>query len=64
VLAFILAGKGISALQEAAVISLTPFPLDVSISWLGIASTWQGLSTQMVIVVLFSFLVIRNRYAK
>jgi high-affinity iron transporter len=64
VLAFILAGKGISALQEAALISLTPFPIDVSISWLGIASTWQGLTTQMVIVVLFSFLVIRNRDAK
>ncbi|MBB1426789.1 FTR1 family protein [Shewanella sp. SG44-2] len=64
ILAFILAGKGISALQEAAVISLTPFPLDVSISWLGIASTWQGLGTQMVIVVLFSLLVIRNRDAK
>ncbi|XBJ50429.1 cytochrome c/FTR1 family iron permease [Shewanella sp. H8] len=64
ILAFILAGKGISALQEAAVISLTPFPIDVSISWLGIASTWQGLITQMVIVVLFSFLVIRNRDAK
>ncbi|RPA64642.1 iron permease [Shewanella frigidimarina] len=61
ILAFILAGKGISALQEAAVISLTPFPIDVSISWLGIASTWQGLGTQMVIVVLFSLLVIRNR---
>jgi high-affinity iron transporter len=64
VLAFILAGKGISALQEAALISLTPFPIDVSISWLGIASTWQGLTTQMVIVVLFSLLVIRNRDAK
>lgn len=61
ILAFILAGKGISALQEAAVISLTPFPIDVSISWLGIASTWQGLGTQMVIVVLFSLLAIRNR---
>ncbi|WP_412457736.1 cytochrome c/FTR1 family iron permease [Shewanella frigidimarina] len=64
ILAFILAGKGISALQEAAVISLTPFPIDISISWLGIASTWQGLITQMVIVVLFSFLVIRNRDTK
>lgn len=64
VLAFILAGKGISALQEAAIIDLTPFPIDVSISWLGIASTWQGLSTQLIIVALFSFLVIRNRYVK
>jgi high-affinity iron transporter len=63
-LAFILAGKGISALQEAAVIGLTPFPVDVSISWLGIASTWQGLSTQLIIVALFSLLVLRNRQAK
>lgn len=64
VLAFILAGKGVSALQEAAIVNLTPFPLDVSISWLGIASTWQGLTVQMVIVLLFSTLVIRNRYAQ
>jgi high-affinity iron transporter len=63
-LAFILAGKGISALQEAAIINLTPFPIDVSVSWLGIASTWQGLSIQMLIVVLFSVMVMRNRYAK
>jgi high-affinity iron transporter len=63
-LAFILAGKGISALQEAAIINLTPFPIDVSVSWLGIASSWQGLSIQMLIVVLFSVMVMRNRYVK
>jgi high-affinity iron transporter len=36
----------------------------VSVSWLGIASTWQGLSIQMLIVVLFSVMVMRNRYVK
>jgi len=52
VLAFILTGKGIAALQEAAIIGLSPFPVNFSISWLGISPTWQGLLTQATIIVL------------
>ena len=60
ILAFVLAGKGISALQEAAVVGIAPFPMDVSVSWLGISATWQGLLTQGVIVLLFMVMAIRK----
>lgn len=55
-LSFILAGKAIAALQEAAIISITPFPIDFQISWLGINSTWQGIALQVSILLLSSSL--------
>ncbi|MGY0590557.1 MAG: FTR1 family iron permease, partial [Paraglaciecola chathamensis] len=60
ILAFVLAGKGISALQEAAVIAITPFPLDISVSWLGISATWQGIMIQGVILLLFIYMFSRQ----
>jgi high-affinity iron transporter len=60
ILAFVLTGKGVSALQEAAVIGIAPFPMDVSISWLGISATWQGVLTQGVILILFVLLLSRK----
>jgi high-affinity iron transporter len=60
ILAFVLTGKGVSALQEAAVIGIAPFPMDVSVSWLGISATWQGVLTQGVILVLFVLLLSRK----
>lgn len=59
-LAFVLTGKGISALQEAAVIGIAPFPLDISVSWLGISATWQGVLTQSVILIVFVLLLSRK----
>jgi len=59
-LAFILTGKGIAALQEAAIIGLSPFPFDFSISWLGISPTWQGLLTQAIIIVLSLVLLFKK----
>jgi len=56
ILSFILAGKGISALQEAALITITPFPFDFHIAWLGINSTWQGVVMQASILLLSSAL--------
>jgi high-affinity iron transporter len=55
-LSFILAGKAIAALQEAAIISISPFPIDFQISWLGINSTWQGIALQVSILLLSSSL--------
>ena len=60
ILAFVLAGKGITALQEAAVIAITPFPMDVSVSWLGISATWQGVLAQSALLVLFVILLSRK----
>ena len=61
ILAFVLAGKGVSALQEAAVIGISPFPIDVSISWLGISATWQGVLTQGLILLVFVLLLSRKK---
>lgn len=49
-LAVVLAGKGISALQEAGIISadLVAFP---SLPALGVYSTWQGLSLQAILLL-------------
>jgi len=56
-LSFVLAGKAISALQEAAVIGISPFPINFQIEWLGINSTWQGVATQFLILLLSSLLI-------
>lgn len=56
-LSFVLAGKAISALQEAAVIGISPFPINIQIDWLGVNSTWEGIVTQFVILLLSSLLM-------
>jgi len=60
ILAFILTGKGIAALQEAAIIGLSPFPINISISWLGVAATWQGILAQGIIIMLTLLLMFKN----
>ena len=52
ILSFILAGKAISALQEAAVINISALPVSFQIDWLGINSTWQGVGVQLFILLL------------
>ncbi len=56
-LSFVLAGKAISALQEAAVIGISPLPIHFQIEWLGINSTWQGIVMQFLILLLSSLLI-------
>ncbi|MCW9080202.1 MAG: hypothetical protein OQK09_01700 [Colwellia sp.] len=50
-LAFILMGKAISALQEAAIISISSLPIELEIDWIGIGYTWQGVSAQLGILL-------------
>lgn len=59
-LSFVLAGKGISALQEAAVIGISPLPINFQIEWLGVSSTWQGVMTQILILLLSITLIGMN----
>lgn len=56
-LSFILAGKAITALQEAAVIGISPFPINFQIEWLGMNATWEGVATQFLILLLSSLLI-------
>lgn len=52
-LAFILMGKAISALQEAAVIGISALPINIDLPWIGIGSTWQGVLAQAAIILFF-----------
>ncbi|MFA0811230.1 cytochrome c/FTR1 family iron permease [Microbulbifer epialgicus] len=60
-LSFILAGKAIAALQEAAWIGISPLPVQFSFDWLGIYSTWQGIGLQGVILVAALWLILKGR---
>ncbi|WP_295798401.1 cytochrome c/FTR1 family iron permease [uncultured Microbulbifer sp.] len=61
-LSFILAGKAIAALQEAALISMTSLPVDFSFDWLGIYSTWEGISVQTIILIVSLYLLLKERH--
>lgn len=54
-LAFILMGKAISALQEAAVIGISALPVHVDLPWIGVGSTWQGAFAQIAVILFFAF---------
>ena len=54
-LAIILIGKGIHAIQEAGWLSVTGFPVSLKIDWLGIYPTTETLISQ---VVLLGFLLL------
>lgn len=60
-LSFVLMGKSISALQEAAIIGITPFPMVFEIEWIGVKSTWEGLLAQVSILALFLVFSIRTK---
>ncbi|SHF63068.1 high-affinity iron transporter [Microbulbifer donghaiensis] len=60
-LSFVLAGKAIAALQEAALISMTPLPVSFSFDWLGIYSTWEGICLQAAILVAAAWIWLRGR---
>jgi len=59
-LSFILAGKAISALQEAALIDISALPVSFQIDWLGINSTWQGVGVQLLILLLSFAMMSKN----
>ena len=61
-LAFILMGKAISALQEAAIVTISPLPIHIEISWIGIGSTWQGLLAQIAVIVFFMLYYYQNKF--
>lgn len=60
-LAFILMGKAVSALQEAAIISISPLPIEFEIDWIGVGSTWQGVSAQLAILLFFYIYMYKSR---
>jgi len=60
VLAVVMTGKGVAALQEAGMLALNHMALP-TVSWLGIYPTVQGLTAQAVVVVLAAILLLNAR---
>ncbi|MFV8783769.1 cytochrome c/FTR1 family iron permease [Microbulbifer sp. SA54] len=60
-LSFILAGKAIAALQEAALISMNHLPVNFSFEWLGIYPTWEGIIVQGLILVTSLYLLLKEK---
>ncbi|MCF6194170.1 MAG: cytochrome c/FTR1 family iron permease, partial [Kangiellaceae bacterium] len=61
ILSFILMGKSVAALQEAAIIGISPMPINYELDWLGISSTWQSFSAQLVILLLSIALILKTQ---
>ncbi len=64
-LTIVLAGKGVSALQEAGIIDIAPLGGGIRVSMLGIFPTLQSMGAQllMLIAVLGGFFLNRRRAA-
>lgn len=60
-LAFILMGKAVSALQEAALIGITPLPVRFEIDWIGVKSTWQGILAQLSVLLCFLVFIMATK---
>lgn len=60
-LVFILLGKGVSALQEAAWISHTVFPINISFDWLGLYASWETIGLQLIYLVAVGRLLFKRK---
>lgn len=60
-LAFILMGKAVLALQEAAIIGIAPLPVSFEWDWIGVKSTWQGVLAQMSVLLVFLVFIALSR---
>ena len=61
VLSFVLMGKSVAALQEAAVIGISPLPVHFEFGWIGVKSTWQGLFAQALILFVFVLFILQSK---
>ena len=65
ILTIVLAGKGVSALQEAGIVDIAPLDGGARISMLGIFPTWQSMGAQLLtlVAVIAGFYFNRHRAA-
>lgn len=61
-LALILIGKGVHSIQEAGWLSVTGFPVSVSVDWLGIYPTIETISAQVALLLLMLLLYFWSNY--
>lgn len=59
-LSFVLAGKAIAALQEAALVSMNHLPVSFTFEWFGIYPTWEGISVQSLILIAALYLLFKE----
>jgi len=60
-LSFVLMGKAVIALQEAAVIGITQLPVNFEFDWIGMKSTWQGILAQIFVLLVFALFMLQAR---
>lgn len=63
-MAFVFAGKGVRELQEGNAIPLTAIRGFPHIEWLGIYPSWQGILTQLLLLLLLAFAVLKTFWPK
>ena len=63
-LSLVLIGKGVIALQEAAIIGISPLPITFEIDWIGLKSTWQSLLAQISILIVFFVFAVRSKRSR
>jgi high-affinity iron transporter len=63
-MAFVFAGKGVRELQEGNAIALTAIRGLPHIEWLGVYPSWQGVLTQLTLLLLFAFAVLKTFWPK
>ncbi|MEO8622448.1 MAG: FTR1 family protein, partial [bacterium] len=63
-MAFVFAGKGVRELQEGNAIPLSVISGFPHIEWLGVYPSWQGVLTQLVMLLLFAFAVLKTFWPK
>lgn len=57
-LSFVLIGKAVAALQEAALVTMSPMPINLDIAWLGVHPTWEGVLAQLLVVLVSLILLL------
>jgi high-affinity iron transporter len=63
-MAFVFMGKGIKELQEGNLIPLSAIRGMPGVEWLGLYPSWQGVSAQLALLLLFAFAVLKTFWPK
>lgn len=63
-LSFVLMGKAVTALQEADIVGIATLPINIDLVWLGIKSTWQGVTAQLIVIAIFGFYIFKGKNQK
>jgi len=57
-------GKAVTALQEADIVGIAALPINIDLVWLGIKSTWQGVTAQLIVIAIFGYYIFKGKNQK